>query len=311
MAEPDHSPALPASSPPQAAALELGRAPGHLVRCAQQTHSALWHAEFGTELTSPQYAVLSILSDHPNSDQRTAGSLASLDKSNIADVVRRLELRGWLTRERDALDGRRNLLRLTGAAETALSTLSPRVAKVQDQLLGLLTDIDQDQFLTLLARVAYRSSEAVPRPDRTTPTPAVEVSTAPGHLLRRAEQVHYALWFEEFGSGVTSPQYALISALLHAATPLDQRTAGEIASLDKSSLADVVRRLESRGWLTRVRDRGDGRRRILRLSPVALYAIPQVTEGVLRVQERLVAPLTAGEPATLVRGLAAIAGSGR
>jgi len=96
--------------------LRLADTPGHLVRCAQQVHSALWHAEFGGEPTSPQYAVLSALSVHQDIDQRTAGELTSLEKSNIADVVARLERRGWVTRVRDAEDGRRNLLRLTDTA---------------------------------------------------------------------------------------------------------------------------------------------------------------------------------------------------
>lgn len=168
-----------------------------------------------------------------------------------------------------------------------------------------LAGLDRRWFLELLSLVAYQGASEAPRVDGSAGT-AVEVSTAPGHLLRRAEQVHYALWFKEFGSGVTSPQYAIISTLLHADAPLDQRTAGEIASLDKSSLADVVRRLESRGWLTRVRDVEDGRRRLLQLSPVALFAVPHVTEGVLRVQEHLVAPLTADGREMLVDGLSAI-----
>jgi len=250
---------------------------------------------------------MSILADHPDIDQRTAGALASLDKSNIADVVRRLERRGWLSRQCDSLDSRRNLLRLTAAAEVALQTLTPSVADVQDQLLEHAAGGHRDQFLELLGLVAYQRAAEVPRRERSTGASTVEVATAPGHLLRRAEQVHYSLWFEEFGSGITSPQYAIISTLVHTHAPLDQRTAGEIASLDKSSLADVVRRLEDRGWLTRVRDAEDGRRRLLQLTPVALYAVPPVTAGVLRVQERLVAPLTPDAREELIDGLAAIA----
>lgn len=309
MAAPDSSQSstnAPAGAVP---ALELAGTPGHLVRCAQQVHSALWHREFDGELTSPQYAVMSTLTAHPGIDQRSAGLITSLDKSNIADVVRRLEQRGWLTRTRDADDARRNVLALTDEAADAVVSLSPRVARVQGQLLARVPKAHRPRFLDSLARVAYGGRDAVPEPDRDPGPVRVQLSTAPGHLLRRAEQVHYAMWSCEFGNQVTSPQYAVILALLTSPEPLDQRTAGEVASLDKSSVADVVRRLERRGWLTRVRDAGDGRRRLLQLTPAALYAVPNVTEGVRRVQERLVEPLSAEERRCLLDGLSAVIGA--
>src|SRR3954453_7210467 len=82
--------------------------------------------------------------------------------------------------------------------------------------------------------------------------PIVEPITSPGHLLRRAQQVHTDLWAARV-DGLTGPQYATLVAVA-GWDDVDQRRAGELASLDKSTLAEVVRRLTLKGWLERVRD---------------------------------------------------------
>ena len=79
---------------PEDAVLRLDSTAGHLVRRAQQVHTALWTAEFDGDLTGPQYALLSALSRQPSLDQRSAGRRASLDKSTAADVVARLQRSG-------------------------------------------------------------------------------------------------------------------------------------------------------------------------------------------------------------------------
>ncbi|GAA3202309.1 MarR family winged helix-turn-helix transcriptional regulator [Microbacterium terregens] len=129
--------------------------PGHLLRRAQQVHTALFAAEFDRELTGPQYAALRVLATHPSISQRELGELAALDKSTAADLVQRLARRGWITREPDAADGRRRVLSLSPAGESAVSGFTPRVALVQERLLEPLTPQDRERFLALLAPVAY------------------------------------------------------------------------------------------------------------------------------------------------------------
>lgn len=120
-----------------------------------------------------------------------------------------------------------------------------------------------------------------------------------GHLLRRAHQVHNALWAAEVGREPTSPQYALLRAL--AAWPgIDQRRAGELASLDRSSTMDVIARLDRRGAISRSRDPADGRRDVLVLGVEAGAVLDALRDPVRRVQERLLAP-TSDRDAFLAR----------
>src|SRR4030081_2706451 len=70
----------------------------------------------------------------------------------------------------------------------------------------------------------------------------------PGHLLRRAVQVMNQLWHEEVSHTITSPQVAALNAL-YSEPNLDQRSLGQRISLDRSTMADVVSRLSTRGLI--------------------------------------------------------------
>ncbi|HEX2647590.1 MAG TPA: MarR family transcriptional regulator, partial [Candidatus Dormibacteraeota bacterium] len=87
----------------------------------------------------------------------------------------------------------------------------------------------------------------------------------PGHLLRRAVQVMNLLWDEEVSHTITSPQFAALNALLREPN-LDQRTLGQRVSLDRSTMAEVVSRLSSRGLIRTERDTRDGRRKTISLT---------------------------------------------
>lgn len=129
--------------------------PGHLIRRAQQVHASIWAAEFNREITGPQYATMQVLAQHPGINQRQAGELAALDRSNVADVVQRLVRRGWILRRRDPNDGRGHLLDLSEEARALVLELAPRVAGVQTALLSPVLADEQAEFLRLLRLVAY------------------------------------------------------------------------------------------------------------------------------------------------------------
>lgn len=264
--------------------------PGHLIRRAQQRHALLWTREFSVDLdiTSPQYAVLSVIAGQERLDQRAAGARASLDKSSTADVVARLEAQGWLRFTQDPADGRRKTLRLTPLARAALKEVTSRVSLVQQRLLDSVPVEQRAPFVDALRLVAYAGN--VPAPGEGSDV-TLAFRDAPGHLIRRAQQVHTVAWGVEVGRTLTAPQYAVLNALWHHPEGIDQSTSGELASLDKSSMADIVRRLVRRGWVARERDPADARRRLLFLTDTVREELAQLTPAVRRVQDRLLAPL--------------------
>lgn len=288
--------------------LALDEAAGHLIRRTQQRHTMVWNKEFGGDITGPQYAVISAVAGQDGLDQRAVGERASLDKSSTADIVARLEGQGWLRLSRDPADGRRNALRLTPLARTALGEVSRRVQLVQEQLLSPIPAKNRDAFLVSLRLVAYAGD--VPPQEQPTSS-ALTVRDTAGHLIRRAQQVHTVFWGTEVGRALTAPQYAVLSALREYPEGIDQSAAGELASLDRSSMADVVQRLVKRGWVARTRATADARRRILRLTETVQGDLLQLTPAVQRVQDRLLAPLeTAGQRETFQAGCRALAYAG-
>jgi DNA-binding MarR family transcriptional regulator len=124
----------------------------------------------------------------------------------------------------------------------------------------------------------------------------------PGHLVRRVQQVHEWLWNAEVSSEVTSPQFAVLYALC-AQQDIDQRTLGERVSLDRSTTAEVLKRLTTRGLVRRIRDTNDGRRNRLHLTPAGVRAVGRLTPKAVRMNGILVSALSDGEQSELLRML--------
>ncbi|MFD8567871.1 MarR family winged helix-turn-helix transcriptional regulator [Streptomyces sp. NPDC059639] len=125
---------------------------------------------------------------------------------------------------------------------------------------------------------------------------AVDLSSHPGHLARRLQQAHYLLWNTMVSEEITSPQFAVLNALV-AEPGLDQRTVGERVGLDRSTIAEVISRLTRRELIDKERDPQDGRRWLLRLTPEGLRAHKKLTLRTARMNQIFLAPLDAAEQA--------------
>lgn len=123
---------------------------------------------------------------------------------------------------------------------------------------------------------------------------AVDLSTHPGHLARRLQQAHYLLWNVMVSEEITSPQFAVLNALVDE-PGLDQRTVGERVGLDRSTMSEVVSRLGRRGLLDKMRDPQDGRRFLLRLTDDGARTHRRLMVRTARMNQMFLAPLSARE----------------
>jgi len=126
---------------------------GYLIRRAQQAHVAVWQREVSTEISSPQFGVLSVLHEFPGRSQADLCDELDLDRSTIADLVMRLDRRGLIDRSRDEEDRRRNVLFLTALGQTEYAALLPRVEVLDHVLTSRLTDNEAVELRRLLAAV--------------------------------------------------------------------------------------------------------------------------------------------------------------
>lgn len=108
---------------------------GHLVRRAQQVHTAQWSAEFGPELTAAQFVVLRMLRAVGEASPSRLGELVALDRATMSGVVDRLGRRGLVTSTPDPVDRRSRLVALTEAGDALVTAALPRAESVQRQTL--------------------------------------------------------------------------------------------------------------------------------------------------------------------------------
>jgi DNA-binding MarR family transcriptional regulator len=140
--------------------LPLWRRPGYLIRRLHQIHYALFFEEcaaFG--VTPVQYGLLTILSTNPDSDQVTLANALGIDRTNVADVLRRLEHTGLIRRERSAADRRMVLARLSPAGEELVEAMHPSMARAQERLLSVLSPEERETFLSMLMRMLEANNQ--------------------------------------------------------------------------------------------------------------------------------------------------------
>lgn len=108
------------------------------------------------------------------------------------------------------------------------------------------------------------------------------------------------LWSSMVSEEITSPQFAVLNGIARRAGT-DQRSLGAEASLDRSTVADVVARLVQRGLVERVRDSADARRNVLQLTKQGRAAHKKLMVRTARMIEVMTAPLDTGERDELLR----------
>lgn len=91
------------------------------------------------------------------------------------------------------------------------------------------------------------------------------LSASASHLLHRAEQLASDRFAQLVGESVTLRQFAVLAAI--AETPgLSQSDLGRATGIDRSTLAEMIARLEKRGLLTRTASASDARAYSVRLA---------------------------------------------
>ena len=126
-----------------------------------------------------------------------------------------------------------------------------------------------------------------------------------GLLIRRAQQAHSAAWAREVSTEVSSVQFGVLS-VLERRPGTSQRELGDELDLDRSTIADLVTRLEKRGAIERERTIGDRRRNALRLTESGIAELIRLRPHVHDVEQALTGTLNPGERDELRRLLRSV-----
>lgn len=277
-----------------------GRMQGHgeaevwrLLRLVQKVQSRALDFEDAYGLTNSQLSVLSAVVSDAGIDQRRVTATTFVDKSTVAEVITRLVDRRLVFVARSSVDGRRDRLMPTRTAVALLYDATPQLVGRNEAFLAALTGRERAAFLQALQAVgpagrhAPPSRYVVPSPDGR--RPPLDVSWGLGRLLRGSLQRHGRVWFSRV-SDITPVQWLALVALV-GGDGIDQRTLGDLISLDKASLTVMLERLGRRDLIVKARDPFDGRRRILLLTPSGAETIAGLATQVAAVETDFLAPL--------------------
>jgi MarR family transcriptional regulator, lower aerobic nicotinate degradation pathway regulator len=117
----------------------------------------------------------------------------------------------------------------------------------------------------------------------------------PGHLIRRLQQISFALFVDQARAFETTPvQYAAIVAINNH-PGIDQTALCNIVALDRSTVGDVVGRLEKKKLIRRLSGLVDRRTKSLYVTPAGRKLIEDIEPAVQSTQRLILAPLKASE----------------
>ncbi|WP_369856767.1 MarR family winged helix-turn-helix transcriptional regulator [Candidatus Thalassolituus haligoni] len=127
------------------------------------------------------------------------------------------------------------------------------------------------------------------------PPEIAAIYMAPAHLIRRSHQISVALFADELGKyGLTSVQYASLLAIRDHGG-IDQRGLGNIVAIDRSTVATMLKGLENKGLVRRLTPPENLRVKQLYITDAGNKLLRKTVEQISRIQQRLLAPLSAEE----------------
>jgi DNA-binding MarR family transcriptional regulator len=117
------------------------------------------------------------------------------------------------------------------------------------------------------------------------------VYTAPGYLFRRMQQIAVAIFMEECRSfDLTPVQYAALIAI-HTHPGIDATRLSAVIAFDRSTLGNVIERLEAKKLIERKPSLEDKRVKLLYLTKAGATLLRDITPSVERAQARMLQPL--------------------
>ena len=126
------------------------------------------------------------------------------------------------------------------------------------------------------------------------------VYTRPGYLFRRMQQIAVAIFVEECSDfDLTPVQYAALVAI-RTHPGIDATRLSAVIAFDRSTLGNVIERLEAKGLIERKPAAQDKRVKLLYLTKPGASLLRDIMPAVDRAQARMLQPLRPADRKTLM-----------
>jgi DNA-binding MarR family transcriptional regulator len=141
-----------------AAAIRLSAT--HLIHRAEQCATDLFARIAPKGLLTPrQFAILLAIEENEGISQTGLVERTGIDRSTLADIMRRMIDRGLVQRRRTSDDARTYAVRLTRRGTSMLRKMRPYAEEVDHQILQGLPEEYRDLFLAILSRLVSRLAQ--------------------------------------------------------------------------------------------------------------------------------------------------------
>src|SRR4026208_1639855 len=136
-------------------------------------------------------------------------------------------------------------------------------------------------------------------PSKPVPITMDAVYSAPGYLFRRMQQIAVSIFVEECRAfDLTPVQYAALVAI-HTHPGIDATRLSAVIAFDRSTLGNVIERLEAKALIERNLPRGENRVKLLYLPRGGATLLRDIVPAVDRAQARMLQPLKPADRKTL------------
>jgi DNA-binding MarR family transcriptional regulator len=119
-------------------------------RSVARLSASLWTSEEVLPCTVAESRVLCVLGEHPRIELKELRRTLMIDAGFLSRLVKSLESRQLLARDRSPADGRRQIVRLTERGRAVQQVLGEHFEKRVGALLHPMSEWERDQFLTAM-----------------------------------------------------------------------------------------------------------------------------------------------------------------
>lgn len=134
---------------------DLSESPSHLIkRCAQYFGDLYAHEAGARELTKQQFTLLAALEHNDGVSQTELVDITGIDRSTLAEMVRRMLDKGLLSRERTEEDQRANSVAISPSGRKALRSARAASDKAEKKMLETLPPAERPRLVRMLSDIA-------------------------------------------------------------------------------------------------------------------------------------------------------------
>src|ERR1700740_1763488 len=128
-------------------------------------------------------------------------------------------------------------------------------------------------------------------PSKQAPITMDAVYTAPGYLFRRMQQIAVSIFIEECRACDLTPLQYAARVAIHTHPGIDATRLSAVIAFDRSTLGNVIERLEAKRLIEREPSEEEKRVKLLHLTRSGATLLRDIMASVDRAQARMLQPL--------------------